>query len=257
MEGIAETNEQTLVTPPNFDPSTRQSCAVCEDAPISCKRWEDVSQDNKNKMYSYVLEKFEFEENEVRKNWILRKMGRAFANHRYRLKADYYDAYDNDDDQIKFAPTTVDQGQWRQVVTWLSSHEFQVACARNKSNRSKQTMTITTGTRSFARVRAEQAEILGLEPSAWEMFKVTPKKKDGSMVDSMSKQIVDKIQSLVTQRAEEGPSQAIDENEICSEVMGRERHGRVHGYGFRPTPSSVPEKIPSCNELITELEQMR
>ena len=27
---------------------------VCEDAPISCKHWEDVPQDNKNKMCSYV-----------------------------------------------------------------------------------------------------------------------------------------------------------------------------------------------------------
>ncbi|XP_052209236.1 uncharacterized protein LOC127812752 [Diospyros lotus] len=150
-------------------------------------------------------------------------MGRAFANHRYKLKADYYDAYDNDDDRIKFAPTTIDQGQWRQFVSWLSSHEFQVSCARNKSNRSKQTMTKTTGTRSFARVRAEQ----------------------------------DKIQSLVTQRVEEEPSQAIDENEIFSEVMGRERHGCVRGYGFGPTPSSVLGKIPSCHELVTELEKMR
>ncbi|XP_052182784.1 uncharacterized protein LOC127795251 isoform X2 [Diospyros lotus] len=119
-------------------------------------------------------------------------MGRDFANHRYKLKADYYDAYDNDDDQIKFAPTTIDQRQWRQFVSWLSSHEFQVFCARNKSNRSKQTMTKTIGTRSFARVRAEQAEILGHELSAWEMFKVTHKKKDGSMVDSTSKEIVEK-----------------------------------------------------------------
>ncbi|XP_052208359.1 uncharacterized protein LOC127812082 [Diospyros lotus] len=118
-------------------------------------------------------------------------------------------------------------------------------------------MTKTTGTRSFARVRAEQAEILGHEPSAWEMFKVTYKKKDGSMVDSTSKEIVDKIQSLVTQRAEEEPSQAIDENEIFSEVMGRERHGRIRGYGFGPTPSSILGKIPSHHELVTELEQMR
>ncbi|XP_052204389.1 uncharacterized protein LOC127809558 [Diospyros lotus] len=143
------------------------------------------------------------------------------------------------------------------IDCWLSSHEFQVSCARNKSNRSKQTMTKTTGTRSFARVRAEQAEILGHEPSAWEMFKVTHKKKDGSMVDSTSKEIVEKIQSLVTQRAEEEPSQAIDENEIFSEVMGRERQGRVRGYGFGPTHSSVLGKIPSRRELVTELEQMQ
>ncbi|XP_052208070.1 uncharacterized protein LOC127811913 [Diospyros lotus] len=75
-------------------------------------------------------------------------------------------------------------------MCWLSSHEFQVSCARNKSNRSKQTMIKTTCTRSFARVRAEQAEILGHEPFAWEMFKVTYKKKDRSMVDSTSKEIV-------------------------------------------------------------------
>jgi len=67
----------------------------------------------------------------------------------------------------------------------------------------------------------------------------------------------DKIQSLVTERAEEEPSQAIDENEIFSEIMGREKHERVRGYGFGPTPSSVLGKIPSHHELITELEQMQ
>ena len=66
----------------------------------------------------------------------------------------------------------------------------------------------------------------------------------------------DKIQFLVTQRAEKEPSQAIDENEIFSKVMGRERHGRVRGYGFGPTPSSVLRKIPSHHELIVELEQI-
>ena len=38
--------------------------------------------------------------------------------------------------------------------------------------------------------------------------------------------------------------------------MGKERYGRVRGYGFRPTPS-VLGKIPSRHELITEVEQMR
>ena len=53
-------------------------------------------------------------------------MGKALANHKYRLKIDYYDANDNDIDRIKFAPSTLDQEQWRQFVTWLNSLEFQI-----------------------------------------------------------------------------------------------------------------------------------
>ncbi|XP_052178393.1 uncharacterized protein LOC127792091 [Diospyros lotus] len=118
-------------------------------------------------------------------------------------------------------------------------------------------MTKTTGTRSFARVRAEEAQKLGHDPTEVEMFYLTHKKKNGSMVDSTSAEIVENIQTIAAQRAEEQPSEPVDENQIFLEVMGKERHGRVRGYGFGPTPSSVSSKLPSQLQMASTIETLR
>ncbi|XP_052211322.1 uncharacterized protein LOC127814098 [Diospyros lotus] len=118
-------------------------------------------------------------------------------------------------------------------------------------------MSKTTGTRSFARVRAEEAQKLGHDLTEVEMFYLTHKKKDGSMVDSTSAKIVENIQTIAAQRAEEQPSEPVDENHIFLEVMGKERHGRVRGYGFGPTHSSVSSKLPSQLQMASTIETLR
>lgn len=53
----------------------------------------------------------------------------------------------------------------------------------------------------------------------------------------------------------EQSSGSIVEDEIFSQIMGPERHGRVRGYGLGPTPTSVFGKGPTRAELISELKE--
>ncbi|RVX18232.1 hypothetical protein CK203_006326 [Vitis vinifera] len=107
------------------------------------------------------------------------------------------------------------------------------------------------------------------EPNRIEMFALTHK-KDGTLVDDHSKEIMDQFQQLLSQP--EGTSSSTSASseastsvsstsvastsisstsvastfvastyvdEIYTQVMGPERHGRVRGYGFGPTPASI------------------
>ncbi|XP_034692308.1 uncharacterized protein LOC117919278 [Vitis riparia] len=77
------------------------------------------------------------------------------------------------------------------------------------------------------------------------MFALTHTRKDGTPVDDHSKKIMDQFQQLLSQpegtssstSASSGASTYVDE--IYTQVMGPERHGRVRGYGFGPTPTSI------------------
>ncbi|RVW72866.1 hypothetical protein CK203_057205 [Vitis vinifera] len=93
------------------------------------------------------------------------------------------------------------------------------------------------------------------EPNRIEMFALTHTRKDGTPVDDHSKEIMDQFQQLLSQpegtssstSASSGASTSVSStsvastyvDEIYTQVMGPERHGRVRGYGFGPTPTSI------------------
>ncbi|KAL6312664.1 hypothetical protein AAG906_018929 [Vitis piasezkii] len=98
------------------------------------------------------------------------------------------------------------------------------------------------------------------EPNRIEMFALTHTRKDGTPVDDHSKEIMDQFQQLLSQpegtssstSASSGASTSVSStsvastsvastyvDEIYTRVMGPERHGRVRGYGFGPTPTLV------------------
>ncbi|RVW36057.1 hypothetical protein CK203_117664, partial [Vitis vinifera] len=93
------------------------------------------------------------------------------------------------------------------------------------------------------------------EPNRIEMFALTHTRKDGTPVDDHSKEIMDQFQQLLSQpegtssstSASSGASTFVSStsvastyvDEIYTQVMGPERHGRVRRYGFGPIPTSI------------------
>ncbi|XVE97294.1 hypothetical protein REPUB_Repub03eG0007300 [Reevesia pubescens] len=92
----------------------------------------------------------------------------------------------------------------------------------------------------------------GSEPSQWKMFCLTHKRKDGSMISLAAQQVVDEFDTL--SRSQESSS-IIDEDEIYHQVVGKERHGRVRGYGLGPTPTTVFGGNPSRLDLLDKLRE--
>eukprot|EP00261_Vitis_vinifera_P035216 XP_019076459.1 PREDICTED: uncharacterized protein LOC104879893 [Vitis vinifera] len=127
---------------------------------------------------------------------------------------------------------------------------------KNKANKAKQVIKHTSGSKSYAQIRYEQAQKKEdrSEPNRIEMFALTHTRKNGTLVDDHSKEIMDQFQQLLSQpkgtsstSASSGASTSVSStsvastyvDEIYTQVMGLERHGRVRGYGFGPTPTSI------------------
>ncbi|MED6170656.1 hypothetical protein PIB30_033129 [Stylosanthes scabra] len=83
---------------------------------------------------------------------------------------------------------------------------------KNAANRSKQLYTHTSGSKSMARWRHDESRQQGRDVSRDEVWMMTHKKIDGSYIHQDAQVI---------------------------SVLGKEHQGRVHGMGFRPTPSQL------------------
>ncbi|XP_059592851.1 uncharacterized protein LOC104879258 isoform X2 [Vitis vinifera] len=228
--------------------------------PIQVQDWNHVSEDVKEKIWALVLEKYELEE--TCKSYILQCCGNLFRSYRNKMKAKYYNPYNTDDERLCHRPPHLSDDDWRWLIHFWSTPEAKDISEKNKANRAKQVIKHTSGSKSYAQIRYEQAQKKEdrSEPNRIEMFALTHTRKDGTPVDDHSKEIMDQFQQLLSQpegtssstSASSGASTSVSStsvastsvastyvDEIYTRVMGPERHGRVRGYGFGPTPTLV------------------
>ncbi|XP_034710787.1 uncharacterized protein LOC117933510 isoform X4 [Vitis riparia] len=213
--------------------------------PIQVQDWNHVSEDVKEKIWALVLEKYELEE--TCKSYILQCCGNLFRSYRNKMKAKYYNPYNTDEERLCHRPPHLSDDDWRWLIHFWGTPEAKDISEKNKANRAKQVIKHTSGSKSYAQIRYEQAQKKEdrSEPNRIEMFALTHTRKDGTPVDDHSKEIMDQFQQLLSQpegtssstSASSGASTYVDE--IYTQVMGPERHGRVRGYGFGPTPTSI------------------
>ncbi|XP_034710788.1 uncharacterized protein LOC117933510 isoform X5 [Vitis riparia] len=213
--------------------------------PIQVQDWNHVSEDVKEKIWALVLEKYELEE--TCKSYILQCCGNLFRSYRNKMKAKYYNPYNTDEERLCHRPPHLSDDDWRWLIHFWGTPEAKDISEKNKANRAKQVIKHTSGSKSYAQIRYEQAQKKEdrSEPNRIEMFALTHTRKDGTPVDDHSKEIMDQFQQLLSQpegtssstSASSGASTSVDE--IYTQVMGPERHGRVRGYGFGPTPTSI------------------
>ncbi|KAJ8630294.1 hypothetical protein MRB53_023617 [Persea americana] len=106
-----------------------------------------------------------------------------------------------DEERLQHLPPDVSREDWAWLVQYWGNPE--VVASKNKANCSKQTLKHTGGTKSFARHRDEESKFKELSAT------------------------------------QEGGSSSSIGDQIYTQVMGEERHGRVRVYGLGPTPTSV------------------
>nr|CAD1828875.1 unnamed protein product [Ananas comosus var. bracteatus] len=81
--------------------------------------------------------------------------GKKWREFKTRLKKHNYDPYKTYQERIAHRDDRVAPNEWEYLIKYWSSEVGQERCAKNKTSRAKQTTTHTSGTKSFARVRAE------------------------------------------------------------------------------------------------------
>ncbi|KAJ8630078.1 hypothetical protein MRB53_023401 [Persea americana] len=138
-----------------------------------------------------------------------------------------------DAEQLQHPPPDISGEDWAWLVQYWGRAEVKAIAKKNKANQSRQVITHTGGTKSFARYRDEETRVRtdGRIPSRADLFLRTHTRKDETPVDSRSAEII---------------------------VMGAERHDRVRGYGLGPMPRSVFGSKPgqsgtNVEEMLVEL----
>ncbi|CAL5329790.1 hypothetical protein CsSME_00010250 [Camellia sinensis var. sinensis] len=217
-------------------------------APLNYVDWRAFPDENKEKMWQQVQEKFDIDPNS--ESWVLKSIGNKWKNWKALLKANHYNRHTTDEERLADRDERVLPDQWRILISFWNSKEAQERSVTNKASRAQQKTMHTTGTKSFARVREEQREKRpdGKEPSRAELFILTRTRKDGHPVNEASSVIISQLREKASQQR--GTSQnGIVEDDVFAEVVGQDRHGRVR-YLLGPSPSDLGGPKPSRAEAI-------
>ncbi|RWR75198.1 transposon protein, putative, CACTA, En/Spm sub-class, expressed [Cinnamomum micranthum f. kanehirae] len=228
-------------------------------APLQVTKWADVPEQSKEKMWKHIQDYAVVDDE--RKKWVLQSLGKKYRDYRKDIKDKYYSPWNTDDERLQHRPPDVSSEDWAWLVQYWGSPEVQAVASKNKANRSSQKLRHTGGTKSFARHRDEETRSRtdGSIPTRADLFIRTHSRKDGTPVDEKSTEIISKFKELSA--AQEGGSSSSIGDDIYTQVMGAERHGRVRGYGLGPTPTSVfgstsRQSQAAFDELQTELSSM-
>ncbi|XP_057250652.1 uncharacterized protein LOC130589399 [Beta vulgaris subsp. vulgaris] len=103
------------------------------------EEFSQVPQENKEKMWKLILDKFDIGLDDVKdqderekkikdkRKYIMTSLNKKYRNFRARLKREYYDTEENDDDRLKEDNTpSVDEKDWEWLVSYFGTPDFQV-----------------------------------------------------------------------------------------------------------------------------------
>ncbi|MFQ6664282.1 hypothetical protein Gotur_031456, partial [Gossypium turneri] len=125
----------------------------------------------------------------------------------------------------------------------------------------------TTGSKSFPCVADDEELSSGQKVGCLQLFDITHRKKDGSLMTTEAVEILEKLKD----KREEYEAMALSDssvnlddidNRVITEVLGLERYGRVQfqGYFVRPTQyfgSSSQQYMSSANQAQAEVHWLR
>nr|XP_027113245.1 uncharacterized protein LOC113731920 isoform X5 [Coffea arabica] len=223
-------------------------------APLTYVDWRAVPEESKENMWEEVQKKFEIDPNS--KSWVIKSLGKKWKDWKSKLKTAHYITHATDEERLADRDERVLPEQWAYLVSHWSSEEAEKRSATNRANRAQQKFGHVTGTKSFARIREEQRvkRSDGKAPSRAELFILTRTRKDGKPVNEASSAVITQLREIGSQ-----PQNAFQNNnaggDVFSQVVGRDRHGRVRCLGLGPSPSDFVGQKPTQAEamkMVTE-----
>ncbi|XP_052210244.1 uncharacterized protein LOC127813348 [Diospyros lotus] len=210
-------------------------------APLHYKNWIKVPQTYKKEMLTQVQEKFQLPPGQ--EDWILKSIAKKWRNWKSFVKTNYYDPNVSLVEQMKNVPKRVHEDQWKELVTFWNFDASKRVSDRNKVSRGHQKMVHRKGKMSFARVAEKKKKELGYYPSRSTLF-IECYSKGETPGNEAASQAMEAMREL-TINAPEGPRNDQNENDIYSQVMGKEKAGHVRMYGLGVCPSDLYGPIPS------------
>ncbi|MQL76765.1 hypothetical protein Taro_009184 [Colocasia esculenta] len=138
---------------------------------------------------------------------------------------------------------------------------------RNKANCSKQLISHVRGRKSFKQTSWTERNEEGEELPAYELWRLTHQKKDGSWGSEYSRQVYETVRDKLEESSSQSCSLAAPTpEEVLTSIVGqRSGHIRGRGCGPRPTPKSVVTtttnvglqvQVKNKDEEISQMKEM-
>ncbi|KAK9705311.1 hypothetical protein RND81_07G047300 [Saponaria officinalis] len=168
---------------------------------------------------------------------ILKRVGKSVRQYRHYLKKTFFKPTTKNREEIYQAgPSGVPLDSWIHLVDYWYSEKGKKFSQCGKEARASQNHVHTTGSTSYANIRAEFEEKNKREPTELEVFKQTHKRKDGSYVkDTVTNEFVLDVDTYIETEVATNPTKpkVQIENEAFSKLMyGEDIPKRPLGYGF-------------------------
>ncbi|KAL2896767.1 Autonomous transposable element EN-1 mosaic protein [Bienertia sinuspersici] len=232
------------------------------------EQFSQIPQENKDKMWQLVLDKFDIgldddqEEEERKKKYMQRRkfimesLNKKYRNFRARLKSDYYDTEETDEDRLKEEnmPNFVDKKDWEWLVKYFGSEEFQKKSQRNIKNRSCLDAGHTAGSKSFAQKAEDMYKRDKVMPGLLDVYEETHLTSDKLPVTQMASDALNEMKRLLEQR-KAGEISLTDE-EIYAKIKPKgKRNSRDRHTGVSPSITSLFGGFSECEKLRKEADK--
>uniref|UniRef100_A0ACD5W1C7 Uncharacterized protein n=1 Tax=Avena sativa TaxID=4498 RepID=A0ACD5W1C7_AVESA len=202
--------------------------------------WRDLDEERKLLVWDHIQAFYEVDSTALK--YVINTSHTKWKEWKADLKKTKFDAELTDEELMKKRDERISEADWRELLTYWRSPEFEARNATAKENRAKSIVPHTAGSKSHARVTQEMADELGYAPRRDEVFIRTHTLKKGPNKGQHVPQAAPIISKLL-QAADEHPDwkdKSLKEGDLFARVCGmKEPRGRVRVLGLGPTPQDV------------------
>uniref|UniRef100_A0A6V7QRN7 Uncharacterized protein n=1 Tax=Ananas comosus var. bracteatus TaxID=296719 RepID=A0A6V7QRN7_ANACO len=170
---------------------------------LSNKRWKEVPNHIKQKMFDDLLGKFDGIQGE--KVNVLDHLKKMYREWRHRLHR-YYLRFNSDEERLTKVPENVTDNDWRYLVKYFGSEEF------------------------------KRDPVTQAEPKMTDYWKATHLRHNGDWMDGRSKDVMETLEDIEKEQLQSGGPLLTPEEQM-SKACGT-RSGYIRGLGCGPRPSS-------------------
>ncbi|XP_075651369.1 uncharacterized protein LOC142621882 [Castanea sativa] len=228
--------------------------------PIRYLNWKDMPEELKEECWRVVERKYNVPVNPIAyaalKTFTLQKTGKAWRDHKSRMKKQHYIPHSRNKTRVKNNPPKRCIPQdWDILVDHWYTDDAVIESEKNKDRRSKQDELHIVGSCSYAVHAAKKAKTDGQPVECAVLYQILHTRKDGTAVNPVVKAKMDKMKELLEmssnqlQSSDTSGSIAWSPDDVFAKVMGKEHKGRIRGVGFGPSPSGRSSK-----SALTDIE---